>query len=142
MKKLYSHFPNRNRYISHACDCFLFFTWVTETFWHNPQYRITLEYPDEDDDKCTVIVALMQKNRRAQRRMGAEFLSIGFAIYHVRTVCAYRTAIVTLEILRLPFLYFRLRLRIYYSWSIQIGYLSHWMSISSSTMRPLEDHCS
>ncbi|KAK1117954.1 hypothetical protein K0M31_015621 [Melipona bicolor] len=54
-----------------------------ETFWHNPQYRITLEYPDEDDDKCTVIVALMQKNRRAQRRMGAECLSIGFAIYHL-----------------------------------------------------------
>ncbi|XP_054000021.1 calpain-A-like isoform X2 [Hylaeus anthracinus] len=52
-----------------------------ETFWHNPQYRITLEYPDEDDDKCTVIVALMQKNRRAQRRMGAECLTIGFAIY-------------------------------------------------------------
>ncbi|XP_046400174.1 calpain-A-like isoform X4 [Ischnura elegans] len=56
-----------------------------ETFWHNPQYIITLEDPDEDDDesKCTVIVALMQKNRRAQRRMGAECLTIGFAIYHL-----------------------------------------------------------
>ncbi|XP_058806409.1 calpain-A-like isoform X1 [Phymastichus coffea] len=54
-----------------------------ETFWHNPQYRVTLEYPDEDDDKCTVIVALMQKNRRAQRRMGADCLTIGFAIYHL-----------------------------------------------------------
>ncbi|XP_076675847.1 calpain A isoform X1 [Andrena cerasifolii] len=54
-----------------------------ETFCHNPQYRITLEAPDEDDDKCTVIVALMQKNRRAQRRMGAECLTIGFAIYHL-----------------------------------------------------------
>ncbi|XP_076176529.1 calpain A isoform X2 [Ptiloglossa arizonensis] len=54
-----------------------------ETFWHNPQYRITLEYPDDDDDKCTVIVALMQKNRRAQRRMGADCLTIGFAIYHL-----------------------------------------------------------
>jgi len=43
-----------------------------------------LEYPDDDDDKCTVIVALMQKNRRAQRRMGADCLTIGFAIYHVR----------------------------------------------------------
>lgn len=57
--------------------------YISETFWHNPQYRITLEHPDEDDDKCTVIVALMQKNRRAQRRMGAECLTIGFAIYHV-----------------------------------------------------------
>ncbi|XP_029176499.1 calpain-A isoform X5 [Nylanderia fulva] len=54
-----------------------------ETFWHNPQYRITLEYPDDDDDKCTVIVALMQKNRRAQKRMGADCLTIGFAIYHL-----------------------------------------------------------
>ncbi|XP_035737794.1 calpain-A-like isoform X5 [Vespa mandarinia] len=54
-----------------------------ETFWHNPQYRITLEYPDEDDDKCTVIVALMQKNRRAQRRMGADCLTIGFAVYYL-----------------------------------------------------------
>ncbi|KAK0170184.1 hypothetical protein PV328_010777 [Microctonus aethiopoides] len=54
-----------------------------QTFWHNPQYRITLEHPDEDDDKCTVIVALMQKNRRAQRRMGADCLTIGFAIYHL-----------------------------------------------------------
>ncbi|XP_046601771.1 calpain-B isoform X4 [Neodiprion lecontei] len=54
-----------------------------ETFWHNPQYRITLEYPDEDDDKCTVIVALMQKNRRAQRQMGADCLTIGFAMYRL-----------------------------------------------------------
>ncbi|XP_014489405.1 PREDICTED: calpain-A-like isoform X3 [Dinoponera quadriceps] len=55
-----------------------------ETFWHNPQYRITLEHPDDDDDdKCTVIVALMQKNRRAQKRMGADCLTIGFAIYHL-----------------------------------------------------------
>lgn len=54
-----------------------------ETFCHNPQYRITLEHPDEDDDKCTVIVALMQKNRRAQKRMGADCLTIGFAIYHL-----------------------------------------------------------
>lgn len=54
-----------------------------ETFCHNPQYRITLESPDDDDDKCTVIIALMQKNRRAQRRMGADCLTIGFAIYHV-----------------------------------------------------------
>ncbi|KAJ8678899.1 hypothetical protein QAD02_014686 [Eretmocerus hayati] len=54
-----------------------------ETFWHNPQYRITLEYPDEDDDKCTVIVALMQKNRRSQRKIGMDCLTIGFAVYHL-----------------------------------------------------------
>ncbi|XP_063995560.1 calpain-A-like isoform X2 [Diachasmimorpha longicaudata] len=51
------------------------------TFCHNPQYIVTLEYPDEGDDKCTVIVALMQKNRRAQKRMGAVSLTIGFEIY-------------------------------------------------------------
>lgn len=58
-----------------------------DTFWHNPQYIITLEDPDEDDEEslCTVIVALMQKNRRAQRKMGAECLTIGFAIYKVKT---------------------------------------------------------
>ncbi|XP_073995003.1 calpain-A-like isoform X9 [Rhodnius prolixus] len=56
-----------------------------ETFWHNPQYTIELTDPDEDDEenKCTVIVALMQKNRRAQRKMGAECLTIGFAVYHL-----------------------------------------------------------
>ncbi|KAK9510521.1 hypothetical protein O3M35_005286 [Rhynocoris fuscipes] len=56
-----------------------------ETFWHNPQYIIELTDPDEDDEenKCTIIIALMQKNRRAQRKMGAECLTIGFAVYHL-----------------------------------------------------------
>lgn len=56
-----------------------------DTFASNPQYRITLEDPDEEDEerKCTVIVALMQKNRRAQRKIGAECLTIGFAVYQV-----------------------------------------------------------
>ncbi|XP_063995554.1 calpain-A-like isoform X2 [Diachasmimorpha longicaudata] len=52
-----------------------------DTFCNNPQYIVTLEYPDEGDDKCTVIVALMQKNRKAQKRMGADCLTIGFEIY-------------------------------------------------------------
>jgi calpain len=54
-----------------------------ETFAHNPQYVIELSDPDEDDEeeKCTVIIALMQKNRRAQRKLGMECLTIGFAIY-------------------------------------------------------------
>ncbi|XP_037937392.1 calpain-B [Teleopsis dalmanni] len=56
-----------------------------ETFWHNPQYIIELVDPDEDDNdgKCTVIVALMQKNRRSKRNKGLECLTIGFAIYHL-----------------------------------------------------------
>lgn len=57
-----------------------------ESFWHNPQYRITLTEVDDDDqdNKCTVIVAVMQKNRRSQRKLGLECLTIGFAIYHLR----------------------------------------------------------
>lgn len=38
---------------------------------------------DDNDDKCTVIVALMQKNRRAQRKIGLDCLTIGFTIYLV-----------------------------------------------------------
>ncbi|KAH8398927.1 hypothetical protein KR222_005072 [Zaprionus bogoriensis] len=57
-----------------------------ETFWHNPQYIITLVDPDEEDENgnCTVIVGLMQKNRRSKRNMGMECLTIGFAIYNLR----------------------------------------------------------
>lgn len=57
-----------------------------DTFSHNPQYRVTLEEEDEGDNdgKCTLIVALMQKNRRLLRKAGQiELLTIGFAIYHV-----------------------------------------------------------
>ncbi|XP_021708586.1 calpain-A isoform X4 [Aedes aegypti] len=56
-----------------------------QTFWHNPQYVVHLDDPDEDDDegKCTVIIALMQKNRRSRRNMGVDCLTIGFAVYRV-----------------------------------------------------------
>jgi hypothetical protein len=69
-------------------DIYHCISFVTETFWHNPQYCITLEDPDDEDEdnKCTVIVGLMQKNHRSQRKMGMECLTIGFAMYHVRTV--------------------------------------------------------
>lgn len=55
------------------------------TFWKNPQYVVTLEDPDDDDDegKCTVIIGLMQKNRRSQRNIGIDCLTIGFAVYSV-----------------------------------------------------------
>lgn len=53
-----------------------------ETFSLNPQYIVSLMDPDEDDndDKCTLIVALMQKHRR---QIGDGYLSIGFTIYHL-----------------------------------------------------------
>ncbi|XP_037072054.1 calpain-B-like [Pollicipes pollicipes] len=55
------------------------------TFAHNPQYTVHLDDVDEDDEeqKCTMIVAVMQKNRRAQRRLGLDCLTIGFSIYHL-----------------------------------------------------------
>jgi calpain len=57
---------------------------ILETFWHNPQYTITLSDVDEDeDDKCTLIVALMQKNKRSQKSTGVKCLSIGFALFKV-----------------------------------------------------------
>jgi len=57
-----------------------------ESFASNPQYVIDLVDPDEDDeeDKCTVIVALMQKNRRAQMKDGVDCLTMGFAIYSLK----------------------------------------------------------
>lgn len=51
----------------------------------NPQYVITLEDIDDDDEDnlCTCVVALMQRNRRIKRKMGLDNLTIGFAIYEM-----------------------------------------------------------
>nr|CAH7752575.1 unnamed protein product [Callosobruchus chinensis] len=56
-----------------------------DSFWHNPQYRITLTEVDEGEDEelCTMIVALMQKNRRQIRNTGADLLTVGFALYYL-----------------------------------------------------------
>ncbi|XP_069744244.1 calpain-2 catalytic subunit-like [Narcine bancroftii] len=56
-----------------------------DTFWTNPQFKITLEEADEDDadGNCSFVVAMIQKNRRRQRRMGEDMHTIGFAIYDV-----------------------------------------------------------
>jgi len=59
-----------------------------ETFWINPQFRLTLEEedddPDDDEDGCSFIVSLLQKNRRRQKSKGEGLLTIGFAIYQLK----------------------------------------------------------
>ncbi|XP_075470267.1 calpain-3 isoform X8 [Ascaphus truei] len=58
-----------------------------DTYWTNPQYRLKLLEEDDDPDDnevvCSFLVALMQKNRRKDRRAGANLFTIGFAIYEV-----------------------------------------------------------
>ena len=56
----------------------------SDTFWTNPQFKLTLEDADDEDDQCSVIVALMQKNRRELRKEGLDLETIGFAMYEVR----------------------------------------------------------
>ncbi|XP_027028191.1 calpain-3 isoform X3 [Tachysurus fulvidraco] len=58
-----------------------------DTFWTNPQYRLRLLEEDDEQDNdevaCSFVVALMQKNRRKERKMGANLFTIGFSIYEV-----------------------------------------------------------
>jgi hypothetical protein len=53
------------------------------TFVKNPQYVIDLLEDDDGDGKCSCLIALMQKNRRKQKKMGVQELCIGFSIYKV-----------------------------------------------------------
>ncbi|NXU64741.1 CAN8 protein, partial [Horornis vulcanius] len=60
------------------------------TYWTNPQFKIRLDEPDDDhagslnEPCCTILVGLMQKNRRRQKRMGEGLLSIGYSLYQVK----------------------------------------------------------
>ncbi|XP_056104216.1 calpain 1, (mu/I) large subunit a isoform X3 [Rhinichthys klamathensis goyatoka] len=55
------------------------------TFWINPQYKITLleedDDPEDEEVACSLLVALMQKDRRRHRRHGQDMHTIGFALY-------------------------------------------------------------
>ncbi|XP_078503525.1 calpain-1 catalytic subunit-like [Lissotriton helveticus] len=59
-----------------------------DTFWINPQYKVTLLEEDEDseDDNpaCSLLVALMQKNRRQLLKLHEPKLHIGFAVYEFK----------------------------------------------------------
>ncbi|XP_013986495.1 calpain-9 [Salmo salar] len=52
-----------------------------DTFWTNPQFKLILKHADDNNDKCSVVIALMQKNRRALRKEGLDLQTIGFALY-------------------------------------------------------------
>ncbi|XP_025973133.1 calpain-9 isoform X2 [Dromaius novaehollandiae] len=52
-----------------------------ETFWTNPQIKLHLTEKDDGQDDCTFIAALMQKDRRKLKKLGAEMLTIGYSIY-------------------------------------------------------------
>uniref|UniRef100_A0A672R6B5 calpain-2 n=1 Tax=Sinocyclocheilus grahami TaxID=75366 RepID=A0A672R6B5_SINGR len=55
------------------------------TFWMNPQFKIKLEEedddPDDDEVGCSVVIGLIQKNRRRLRKSGEDMHTIGYAIY-------------------------------------------------------------
>lgn len=57
---------------------------MADTFWTNPQIKLSLTETDEGQENCTFLVALMQKDRRKLKRFGANVLTIGYAIYQVR----------------------------------------------------------
>ncbi|XP_055028979.2 calpain-3 isoform X2 [Misgurnus anguillicaudatus] len=58
-----------------------------DTFWTNPQYRLRLREKDDDSEDnemaCSFVISLIQKNRRRERKMGANLFTIGFSIYEV-----------------------------------------------------------
>nr|XP_027796999.1 calpain-12 [Marmota flaviventris] len=80
-----------------------------ETFWTNPQFRLTLLEPDDEEDdedeegpwggwgagraggparggripKCTVLLSLIQRNRRKLRAKGLTYLTVGFHVFQI-----------------------------------------------------------
>ena len=69
---------------------------ISESYWTNPQYFITLKEPDKSNENglCVIIVALLQKNRREMVTLSLDkrhekgykrpkYLRIGFDLYRV-----------------------------------------------------------
>uniref|UniRef100_A0A4W4HSU3 Calpain catalytic domain-containing protein n=1 Tax=Electrophorus electricus TaxID=8005 RepID=A0A4W4HSU3_ELEEL len=59
-----------------------------QSFWQNPQYVIKLDEEDKDPNDnqagCSLVMGLIQKNRRRLRKEGEDMETIGYAIYTVR----------------------------------------------------------
>jgi len=53
------------------------------SFYTNPQYKISIPEPDDDDEdgKCVVVVGVMQRARRNLKKVGQDNHTIGYAIY-------------------------------------------------------------
>ena len=59
---------------------------ISDTFWTNPQYRVDVCDADDDDDEDvgTLIIGLMQKERRKKKATGTgDLLTMGYMIYKV-----------------------------------------------------------
>uniref|UniRef100_A0A671G9K9 Calpain-12 n=1 Tax=Rhinolophus ferrumequinum TaxID=59479 RepID=A0A671G9K9_RHIFE len=81
---------------------------TSETFWTNPQFRLTLLEPDEEEEddeegpwggwgavsargparggrvpKCTVLLSLIQRNRRCLRARGLTYLTVCFHVFQI-----------------------------------------------------------
>jgi hypothetical protein len=58
-----------------------------EKYWTNPQYLVRLNFIDDGDDEnlCTMIIALMQKETRQRRIRGIEGEDyVQFRVFKVR----------------------------------------------------------
>ncbi|KAG7230009.1 hypothetical protein INR49_009729 [Caranx melampygus] len=82
-----SFLPALNPALVYVLEMDLCFSFL-DSFWMNPQFVIKLDDVDDDPDDgeeegCTFIVGLMQKNRRKMRKMGQDMETIGFAIYEL-----------------------------------------------------------
>lgn len=42
--------------------------------------------PHDGEEGCTVLIGLMQKDARRERRFGRDLNTVGFAIYEVQTL--------------------------------------------------------
>ena len=85
-----------------------FRSWMClEKYWINPQYFVRLNFIDDDDNDnlCTMIVALMQKDTRQRRIRGLEGEDyVQFRVFKVRPFSRFRETQLSLLWHRTPFI--------------------------------------